>query len=687
MAYRPNTSAQNLKLKTSNTVFVVLPNITDSKYGQIFTAIHQKMSGLGFRVVLEVTEGLAIRERDILLGAQSMKATGIFIITCAPENAQLFQLLLDQGIKLVFIEREPGKLECNFVGYDYSRALKGMLQPYKNKKVLLTTENHAYSQEKAIRDGVEAGLHTSCALDIVQDISGAEAAFKTVLPFFLERAPDVVLATNTLLLEGILKAADFCKSADPELIAVCGESWSDHRYQNVQKIQTPAIKLGAKAAEILFENIGNPAFFDVRKEIIPLYEPAGRNTMKTKAPPQTLHLAMLEGPAAHTMRRFAPRLEQDCGIRLTVDEFVYEELYAVIVKEAEKDRYDIFSIDLPWLRAFAKNDMLYDLAGCAQACLPEIFDELVEDFSRVDETHFAIPYSFCNQTLFYRKSLFDSIKNQRLFYEQYGSELMPPSTWSEFNAVAKFFTRAYNKESETLYGTTAGGKYSSAAMCEFLPRLWAFRGDVFDHRGDVVLDSFQTLQALQNYCETFLYASPDSPEHWWNEQAAEFYSGKAAMMVLYSSHAVDIVDQSKSSIIGDIGMAHIPGGIAVNGGWSFGINNRSNQKEAALHFLQWLCHAEILYPATVMGGFDACRKLYTDSEFLSVYPWYALSRGAYRRNRSRTLPPCCEEGIGNIKQYETIIGDMVHSTVIGKTKPDKAIEKAAQALQKLVNGL
>ena len=114
--------------------------------------------------------------------------------------------------------------------------------------------------------------------------------------------------------------------------------------------------------------------------------------------------------------------------------------------------------------------------------------------------------------------------------------------------------------------------------CEFLPRLWGHGGSVFDEQGKLTLDSREAIRAMENYCESFAYASPSSVGHYWPQQVREFSQGKTAMMVMYTPQVTDINDKQKSQIASEIGFSVIPGGHPLLGGWSLAINQNSTKK-------------------------------------------------------------------------------------------------------------
>ena len=51
------------------------------------------------------------------------------------------------------------------------------------------------------------------------------------------------------------------------------------------------------------------------------------------------------------------------------------------------------------------------------------------------------------------KAIFDDMITQRLFYEQYKTDLMPPRTFEEFNRIARFFDHNLMLKSPIRYGT------------------------------------------------------------------------------------------------------------------------------------------------------------------------------------------------------------------------------------------
>ena len=60
---------------------------------------------------------------------------------------------------------------------------------------------------------------------------------------------------------------------------------------------------------------------------------------------------------------------------------------------------------------------------------------------------YAIPETPSTQMLFYRKDLFENITLRRLYKEQNREPLVPPTTFAQYNRIARFFTKNFNPTS------------------------------------------------------------------------------------------------------------------------------------------------------------------------------------------------------------------------------------------------
>jgi multiple sugar transport system substrate-binding protein len=475
-----------------------------------------------------------------------------------------------------------------------------------------------------------------------------------------------------------------------KVVTLSNQSWSHKLDTMIDKIALQYIKMGENAVDLLYESIQNPAFSESKKininaqlENEPIFFASDRISENRKKDP--LKVLMLESSAASATQSLLCEFEKTSGIKIEIETTPFNLLYNSILNGFEKDSFDICEVDVPWISSLVDQNVLTNLDQCDsnfREYMGNIIEEIIPEYTTFNGSTYTYPYMFCSQLLFYRKDLFEDLTIKRLFLGEYKAELRPPKTWNEFNAVAKFFTREYNPESATEYGTTLGAKLYNGAVCEYLPRLWYYGGSVVKN-GEVCIDNEEAIRALNNYKESYRYASPSSPDRWWEEQAEEFSQGQTAMMILFNAHATDIVNLSKSKVVGKVGFDVIPGNISLVGGWSLGISTKSQRKQDAIKFLEWICSEKISIENTILGGCSPCKRVYDDAEIALIYPWHRTMVDVYKYAQSRTLPANKNGDIVSFFQFEKILGTAVHNTVCGNTSAKEALTKAAAQLREL----
>ena len=697
LQYVPDATARILKTSKTNRVAVVLPNILDANFAHIFTGIERVLDERGYTASLYTTAEIGPKECRILEQVKQHKMDGIILATCQPEALDQFRRLKAAGMQLVFVEREPMEHEFSYVGYDSGTSLAHIMEERIAKgikNIALFTGPDSYSSEATCveawratlaKHGVQPSPHFLAITNFDK-----ESAFKSAMRLLQSaNLPEVIIATSTQILEGLLKAIEytvFPQSLEPELISLGEFSWSDHSYPRIARVDREAIRLGEMAAEQLLDGIENPAFAETRRTFLKnLSESAPHSNLPISGNRQSLlRIAMLTGEALEATRQLAGDFLRATGVELEIEGLEYSALWKAIQDQNIRKQYDVLEIDIPWLEEFAKAGFLESLDEMIQRSpdsMTHFIPGILETWSLVDGTHWAIPYKFGSQLMFYRKDLFEDPDNRRRFRDIYKAELRPPRNWKEYNTVARFFTRSFSPESPVTWGTTLGGHDFSGAVCEFLPRKWTYEG----HGGNAgplfPLDNYETLSALRNYQESYRYAPSGSVDYWWDEQVDLFASGDAAMMIMFVAHATKLTNRRFSRVIGKIDFSPVPGNNPVLGGWSLAINKGSTCKEEAFSFLRWITRSDIAVPHTILGGASPSVDLYKSSELVGIYPWLpkALESLAFSRQR---IPLALGDGrIISEQILEKILGGAIHKCVAGFLSPEEALRGAQAEMQ------
>jgi ABC-type glycerol-3-phosphate transport system substrate-binding protein len=317
---------------------------------------------------------------------------------------------------------------------------------------------------------------------------------------------------------------------------------------------------------------------------------AGGGGQQAEAGSQALTVLVEAGGKAE-LTGIAEKFTKETGTQVTFVELPYEGLYNRLNTEfsAGSTSFDVAALDAIWLPTFANavtplNDLFTD------AVKADLFPALVEE-AQVGESFVGMPVWTNSEILFYRTDLFGDPKEKAAFSKQYGYELAPPTTWKQYQDVAKFFTRDTDGDGETdLYGTDVKG----AVETEWLATVSQSGAEsmVLGPDGEVTVNDADHLAALDFYVglsNDLKAAPPGAAQIDWAGAQNLFYQGETAMMRFWA-HAYPQTPED-SPVAGKIGAAPMiggPGGVAgVPGPWYLSIPKSTKKQEAANDFLQF----------------------------------------------------------------------------------------------------
>ncbi len=701
LGYVPTAAARNLKTKKSMNIAVILPFVTDQHYALVFNGIEKTLSESGYFVSLYITNENPKKELDLIEMVMQQRVDGIIACLCSPvaSMSKIRELkedlpvcLLERDIKLKGIGNNFHKY--SFIGYRNKDTIIEILHFYRKlgkKNFSLICGPSEFSSEGDCLNGFiedHYKYNTQSPPHIIITDNNKESGFRGAVELFQSSfIPEVVICTSKPLAVSTEKALEYTAgylSIIPEIIDFGDETWIAEEKKKINVFRR-SITAGEKAAENILENLENPVFFEEKKlyldNSITYHNEIELPTQSSKSQKPVLKLAMLEDQFSKALFSIIKDFELKHNCRTDLYEYSYDELYDTVMGSGSTE-FDILQIDLPWLEESVQkgklmdlNNFLLDMEEIDQRSIPGS----LENYALVNGSYHAIPFIFGSQLLFYRKDLFEDKALQNSYYSYYKEELQPPRNWSEFNAIARFFTRKYNPESPVTYGTTLGGQDSSGAVCEVLPRIWGFGGDVFDSKGNIILDRDPTLKGIRNYCESYQYAPEGSADYWWKEQVEIFSSGEAAMMVLFVAHATTLTNRQHSNIVGRIGYEILPGETSLMGGWSLGIQPESKHTELGFQFLKWISSKETAIPYMILGGSNPSNYLYKSSELNFIYPWLEKSLESFHKSRKRIIPKSLGENLSE-RQFEKIMGRHINSCIKKRKTPEETIKKIVSEL-------
>jgi multiple sugar transport system substrate-binding protein len=697
LGYNRNALAINLKTtKAQKNIYVILPNISDFANEDILNGILRGADNKGYSISIFTSNELPYREKDILNRARMFNVDGILMMTCQPDNTDLIKGIQRDRLNVVCMQREIAGGSCGFVGIDFKDRIIDSIKVQLDKgldKIAMLTGPKRYSFDAACVDAYFNALFNAnkqiCNQYVMVTDGDRESAMRVAVKLLnSSQRPDVIYVSGELLAEGLKKAIELTSMPgikNPKVIILNSGRWTRVQNENEENIVLPFGEVGETAVQLLIDIIENNSDrknvkiqINVQKE----NELPMTITSFEKKNPKKLRVLLHNDHAGKAVDALSNDFKKRTGLDLEIDLLSYKYMLKEIKASKETGKYDVFSIDVPWIKELIAEDCIQELNEYIRDewKLTDTFQhDIFDEYSMYNGRRHVLPYSFTSQLLFYRKDLFDKLKNKRLYYDWYKEELKVPDTWEEYNKVARFFTRKFNPDSDTLYGTALGGRSFMGATSEFLPRAWAFGGDVFD-KDNIVIRSEACINALKNYIACFDYAHPDSSNRWWDDEAIDFSEGHSAMMVQYSDQATMLRDSNISTVVGKTGFDMVPGGVSLFGGWSIGMNKNSKLKDEAFEFIKWTISDDMSMPNAVLGRMIPYKSIRDSYELMAMYPWHRDTFKTFTSAKKRIIPRNIKGECVSEQIFEEIVGTAVHDAILKKCTPENAIDTIHERL-------
>ena len=709
--YAQNQNARNLKAQINTDIGIILPNLNDSYYVQLFQGIKSYFQNMDYYLNLAFSENIPEFERSIVKNLLKKQLCGLFLVSCQPDNWKFYyDNITSKNIPLVLIDRNIHSLDANFVSLNNRVLIRDMAEHLLNsgfKNIYLMTGPENFdSENECIRGFCDAfskhGDSPAPSCFLKTDMS-KEDAFRKTIHLLKEQQPEAFIATSESLSSGIIEGITILGYSinDIPVFTLGEEHWNlqTHSFATTAIVR-PAIKLGHTASKLLMEQLKSPLTKETERivlsgcrsrvspqklEILAKKHSLASAYKGKKSPQKTINILMLDTPQVHSHIGLLHNFENRTGISVNVTIQPHHRLYETILKNHRSETlsaYDVIMYDIPWMTSLASENILEDITPKMSSIDTDIFlPGCLKYYSFFNGHYYGIPFMYAPQVLYYRKDLFEDFNLKAKYERENNISLRPPATLKEFNTICDFFT---TKTDVVPYGTSIPTAYSECLTPEIYMRLRAFGGTIFNSNGQVCLDTAQSLKAYINFIRSIKSAKPDYRTATDVSVVQDFLSGETAMLISYPPFFTDITDFRKNSIIGSIGYHLIPGRAPLLGGWSLGISSRSSHKDEAFEFLKWTCDEQITNYSTLLGGLPATNSTYLNDELAELYPWLPLYHDIYKYTKPTTPPKLSNNKV--VPQYEIdeIVCRWIYKLFEGELEVQEAIAKTHEELETLV---
>ncbi len=270
MGYKRNEIAANLRQQHSNTVGIIVPEMSTPFFMYVIISAQKVLNEHGFKVIITQSHENIQAERYNLKLMENYRVDGIIMSICdGEENLKEYFRMQEKGIPIVFFDRVPAKLYApKIIVNDYVKSMFMMEHLIRSgrKRILHLAGPqripNTEERKRAYKDSLtkfKIPFDPELLLDGENERSEGERLIKNFLT--KDIAFDAIFSFGETLAIGALNYMLSQGIKVPEDVAVCGFSGtylSTIVTPQLTAIQQPFDEMGRVAAEQIIKIINEP---------------------------------------------------------------------------------------------------------------------------------------------------------------------------------------------------------------------------------------------------------------------------------------------------------------------------------------------------------------------------------------------------------------------------------------------
>lgn len=263
--YSPNIFAKSLSKNESNTIGIIIPDITNPFFGDIIKGVSEVVDRHNLNMTLYNTDEDTEKEKRHLKTIKAQRLKGLIMTPTSDLNdTEYLELVKQLEIPIVLLDRDIKELNLDGVFIDnYGSALEAteMLINNGHERIALISgpENSKPGRDRK-KGYIDALKNVSLGIDekiiIEGDFkfnSGYEAA-KNIIA--MEKKPSAIFCVNNMMTLGCMKALNESNYEVPNDISLMGFDEIDifNIFEtNISTIKRPTLEMGRIAMELLIK--------------------------------------------------------------------------------------------------------------------------------------------------------------------------------------------------------------------------------------------------------------------------------------------------------------------------------------------------------------------------------------------------------------------------------------------------
>jgi DNA-binding LacI/PurR family transcriptional regulator len=281
LRYQPNRVAQNLRIKRTNTLGVVVPQINLHFFSSVISGIQEYAARHNYGVMIcQSLESLAIEQSNIQMLVAN-RVDGLLIsLSSETDSYDHLQTLLDKDIPVVLFDRITESIHANKVIVDDRdgalKATQYLLKTGCRSIAYIGGPQHLYISNQRLKGYTDALHQNGMAVDgnFIFHCHDLKSDVVRAIDQLLSRSniPDAILCLNdpvAIHVMQILKSRSVRIPGDISVIGFTNEPVSQFIEPSLTTVSQPADEIGRVAAALFIEQMEHQEGFDPVTKTLP----------------------------------------------------------------------------------------------------------------------------------------------------------------------------------------------------------------------------------------------------------------------------------------------------------------------------------------------------------------------------------------------------------------------------------
>ena len=279
--YQPNMLALSLLNRKTNTIGIIVPEITSYFFSSVINGIQDLVNDTGYQLIISQTEESNEKEKEILEAMSRVRVDGFLVSpTSETHDAQHFNKLVDNGTPLVIFDRDCAGFNADKVlvdDYDGAfQAVEYLIKTGCRRIVHITGPSNLSISTHRLNGYLDAlkKYHIPKEDQLIFNVKGFTPEFgveaaKAMME--LRQLPDAIFAINDGIAIGAMYVIKEAGIQIPNQISVVGfddEPHSSYFIPPLTSVWQPVYDMGLLSARILLSKLKGEKPAETRYEML-----------------------------------------------------------------------------------------------------------------------------------------------------------------------------------------------------------------------------------------------------------------------------------------------------------------------------------------------------------------------------------------------------------------------------------